>query len=317
MLLGVLLDPQEEDLEMTIRDAPMGSSAAGALLIAALRLLPKNAISRLAGRIVSLRLPAPLQRWQIRAFAGFFGVDWSEIRDPITSFGSLQDFFVRALLPEARPVDTDPDAFVSPCDGAWGESGIVKAGMLLQIKGRPYSLGALLGDDASAEHFEGGSYATLYLSPRDYHRFHAPCDVRIARLRYLPGTLWPVNRAGVEGVDALFAQNERICTFMDLPAPGGRNALCIVAVGATLVGKVRVNFDSLSSNLRGAAVQERIYAEEAPRLAKAEEWGRFEFGSTLVVIAARGFVQLGVHEPGTSVHMGARIGILQQEREPT
>jgi phosphatidylserine decarboxylase len=181
---------------MTFRDAPMESSASGACLIAALRLLPKNAVSRLAGRIVSLRLPALLQRWQIRAFARVFGVDWSEIRDPITSFRSLQDFFVRALLPEARPADTAPDAFVSPCDGAWGESGIVKEGTLLQIKGRPYSLGALLGDDASAQHFEGGPYATLYLSPRDYHRFHAPCDAHVARLRYLPGTLWPVNRAG-------------------------------------------------------------------------------------------------------------------------
>jgi phosphatidylserine decarboxylase len=287
------------------------------LLIAALRLLPKNAISRLAGRIVSLRLPALLQRWQIRGFARVFGVDWSEVRDPITSFRSLQDFFVRALLPGARPVDTDPDAFVSPCDGAWGESGIVKGGMLFQVKGRPYSLGALLGDDASAEHFEGGSYATIYLSPRDYHRFHAPCDAHIARLRYLPGTLWPVNRAGVEGVDALFAQNERICAFMERTPPGGRNALCIVAVGATMVGKVRVNFDSLSSNLPGAAVQERIYGEEAPRLVKGDEWGRFEFGSTLVVIAAPGVAEFESHEPGTGVRMGARIGSLQREHEST
>ncbi|MBW1688462.1 MAG: phosphatidylserine decarboxylase [Deltaproteobacteria bacterium] len=302
---------------MTGRDANTGRSTSGALLIAALRLLPKNAISRLAGRVVSLRLPALLQRWQIRGFARVFGVDWSEVRDPITSFRSLQDFFVRAFLPEARPVDTDPAAFFSPCDGAWGEAGIVKEGMLLQVKGRPYSHGALLGDDASAERFEGGSYATFYLSPCDYHRFHAPCDVHIARLRYLPGTLWPVNRAGVEGVDALFAQNERICAFMDPPAPGGQGALCIVAVGATLVGKVRVTFDSLSSNLPGAAVQERTYGEEAPRLKKGEEWGRFEFGSTLVVIAAPGVAELDEHESGTSVRMGARIGSLRREHGST
>jgi len=302
---------------MTDRDAHGGSPATGALLIAALRLLPKNAISRLAGRFVSLRWPARLQQWQIRGFARVFGVDWSEVRDPITSFPSLQDFFVRALRPEARTVDADPDAFVSPCDGAWGESGVVREAMLLQVKGRPYSLGALLGDDASARHFEGGSYATLYLSPRDYHRFHAPCDVRVARLRYLPGTLWPVNRAGVGHVDALFAQNERICAFMDLPGARGGNALCIVAVGATLVGKVRVNFDSLSSNLPGAAVEERVYGDDAPRLAKGEEWGRFEFGSTLVLVAAPGVAALERHEPGTSVRMGARIGALRREHEST
>ena len=286
-------------------------------MIAALRLLPKNALSRLAGRIVSLRLPALLQRWQIRGFARVVGIDWSEVRDPVTSFLSLQEFFVRALRPGSRPLDPDPDAFVSPCDGAWGESGLVKEGMLLQVKGRPYSLGALLGDDASAEHFEGGSYATLYLSPRDYHRFHAPCDARVAKLRYLPGTLWPVNRAGIEGVDGLFAQNERICSFMDLPGPGGRNALCIVAVGATLVGKVRVTFDSLASNLPRAAMEERIYGEEAPRLAKGEEWGRFEFGSTLVVVAGPGIVELERQEPGTSVRVGTRIGALQRVGEST
>jgi phosphatidylserine decarboxylase len=302
---------------MTIRDARREGSASRAFLIAALRLLPKNALSRLAGRIVALRLPALLQRWQIRAFARVFGVDWNEVRDPITSFRSLQDFFVRALLPEVRPVDSDPDAFVAPSDGAWGETGIVREGMLLQVKGRPYSLGALLGDEASAEHFEGGSYATIYLSPRDYHRFHAPCDVHVARLRHLPGTLWPVNRAGVEGVDALFAQNERICAFMDLPTPGGRDALCIVAVGATLVGKVRVNFDSLSSNLPRATVRERIYGEEVPRLVKGEEWGRFEFGSTPVVIAAPGVAALEGHASGTRVRMGARIGTLRREHEST
>jgi phosphatidylserine decarboxylase len=195
--------------------------------------------------------------------------------------------------------------------------GIVKEGMLLQVKGRPYSLGALLGDDASAERFEGGSYATIYLSPRDYHRFHAPCEVHVSRLRYLPGALWPVNRAGVEGVDALFAQNERICAFMDLPVPGGQQAICIVAVGATLVGKVRVNFDSLSSNLPKAAIEERNYGGHAPHLEKGEEWGRFEFGSTLVVITAPEVAKIDQHESGTSVRMGARIGALHREHGPS
>jgi phosphatidylserine decarboxylase len=295
-------------------------------LIQALGLLPRNAISRLVGRLVSLRLPAQLQRAQIRSFARTFGIDLDEIRDPIESFACLQDFFVRELREGARPIDGAADAFVSPCDGAWGAAGRIEDGRLIQLKGRPYSLGALLGDDREAKHYEGGFFATIYLSPRDYHRFHAPCAARVARLRYLPGSLWPVNRAGVEGVDALFSQNERKCAVMaPLMRAGGESAigvrslpgeeartegLCIAAVGATMVGKVRVKFDSLSTNLPGAGVEERVYGEREPRLATGEEWGRFEFGSTLVIVTAPGILDLEIQQPGTPVRIGERIGRL-------
>jgi len=297
-------------------------------LIQALGLLPRNAISRLAGGFVSLRLPAPLQRAQIRSFARTFGIDLDEVRDPIESFACLQDFFVRELKEGVRPIDDAADAFVSPCDGAWGEAGRVEEGRLIQVKGRPYSLAALLGDEGEAKHYEGGIFATFYLSPRDYHRFHAPCAARVTRLRYLPGSLWPVNRAGVQGIDSLFAQNERICAFMAplIGAGGGASrgggagsgaraeGLCIAAVGATMVGKVRVNFDSLSTNLPGAGKEERVYGggegEGAPQLATGQEWGRFEFGSTLVLVTAPGIADLEIQEPGTPVRMGERIGRL-------
>src|SRR4051812_16214612 len=139
--------------------------------IAGLRLLPKNALSRWAGRAAALRLPAPLQRWQIRAFARAVGADLDELRDPVDSFASLQDFFTRALRDGARPIDPSPDAVVAPCEGRWGASGRIAEGTVLQVKGRPYSLAALLGDAAAAQAYEGGVYATFYLSPRDYHRF--------------------------------------------------------------------------------------------------------------------------------------------------
>ena len=280
------------------------------LLLQALARLPVNALSRGVGHLASLPLPTVVLRLVIRSFARAVGVDWSEVRDPVTSFRSLQDFFTRALIEGVRPIDPADHALVSPCDGAWGAAGEVEAGRLLQIKGRPYSLGALLGDDDEAKPFEGGSYATLYLSPRDYHRFHVPCDCRVLRALHLPGTLWPVNRIGVEGVDALFAQNERICIWLEPTARPGTH-LVLVAVGATLVGKVRTVFDpSLTTNLPGTGRSERRYAP-APSFAKGEELGRFEFGSTLVLATSPELGRLQARRPGAPVRLGTRIGSLR------
>ncbi|MGH2900754.1 MAG: archaetidylserine decarboxylase, partial [Solirubrobacteraceae bacterium] len=199
-------------------------------------------------------MPRPLVRAEIRAFARAVGVDLSEVRDPLDSFYSLQDFFSRALREGVRTIDPSADSLASPCDGAFGESGIVRDGQLLQVKGRPYGLAELLGSPSDAPRFEGGGFATLYLSPRDYHRFHAPCAARVERTAYVPGTLWPVNRIGLEGVDGLFAQNERICAY--LRSVRGDALLCLVAVGATMVGKVRLTFDSLETNLAGARAEQ-------------------------------------------------------------
>lgn len=293
---------------------PARAGSLARLLLAALRVLPIHALSRLAGRLMSVPLPAPLQRWAIVAYGRLTGVDFAEVRDPLDSFRSLQDFFTRALRDGARPVDTSPGAVVAPCDGTWGASGLVRDGLLLQIKGRTYSLAALLGDAAAARAFEGGWYATFYLSPRDYHRFHMPWPARVRRTSYLPGALWPVNWIGVEGVDGIFARNERLCAFMSV---GGEPVdACVVAVGATLVGKVRVVFDELTTNVSGASPVTRTYPEPGPRYAIGEEWGRFEFGSTLVTIAAAELLDLEPRLPGTALRMGQRIGRLRAAVPP-
>lgn len=278
------------------------------LTLFALRRLPVHALSRAAGRAVGYRLPAPLQRAEIRLFGALAGVDFSEAADPIEAYGSLQEFFTRALAEGARPVDPDPEALVAPCDGAWGAACAVEDGTLLQIKGRPYSLGALLAADAEAGRFEGGSFATFYLSPRDYHRLHAPCALRVRRAVYVPGTLWPVNRAGVEGVDGLFAQNERLCVHADTEGGG---SVVLVAVGATMVGKVRLTFDELTTNVTSSEPVARTYAEPGHVFEKGEEWGRFEFGSTLVMIATPGTLTLDESPPGTPLRLGTRIGTLR------
>lgn len=281
----------------------------GRLLIFLLAVLPKNMMSRVAGVIARISLPGPLRRAQLRSFGSTFGVNFDEVKDELASFKNVQEFFTRELVPGARPVDGAADAFVSPCDGAWGQAGLVEDGTLLQVKGRPYSVGALLGDDELAGRFEGGAYATMYLSPKDYHRFHTPCAGAIARADYLPGTLWPVNRAGVQFVNGLFAENERVVAHF-VPA-GSDKRVALVAVGATMVGKVKVTFDDLETNVPGRGRSVREYDEGArPSFDKGQEWGRFEFGSTIVVVAEPGVIDLDVKEPGTPLVLGTRIGTL-------
>jgi len=275
--------------------------------LAGLRLLPTHALSRAVGWLASRRLPSPLREPAVRAFGRAVGVEFSEVRDALASFESLQAFFTRALRDGVRPIDADPHAIVSPCDGAWGAAGVITAGQALQVKGRLYALAALLGDAAAARRYEGGAFATLYLSPRDYHRFHAPCAARVRRAVAIPGALWPVNRLGVEGIADLFAVNERLCAF--LAVAGADEDLCLVAVGATNVGKIRVTFDDLTTNVAAVAPEVRTYRDVA--LTKGQEWGRFEFGSTIVLVAAPSLLTLDVQPPGTPVRLGQRIGTLR------
>jgi phosphatidylserine decarboxylase len=278
-------------------------------LLAALERLPVHALSRAAGRAAGWRLPRPLRRPILRAFAAAVGADLAETRDPLDRFETLQDFFTRALKEGVRPIDPDPAAVVAPCDGAWGAAGRIEAGMLLQVKGCAYSLAALLGDGDEAKRFEGGPFATIYLAPHDYHRFHLPCDAGVVRARYLPGALWPVNAIGLAGVPGLFAENERIVATFALPGGG---ELAIAAVGATLVGKVRVAFDDLTTQA-GAAPTLRQY-DPPIALARGAEWGRFEFGSTLVMVATPDAVSLAPAPPGTRLRLGTRIGRLARAR---
>jgi phosphatidylserine decarboxylase len=276
------------------------------LTLAVLRVLPQHVVSHLVGWAAARQLPVPLRQPAARAFGRLIGVDFSEVRDPLSSFASVQAFFTRALRDGARSVDEAPDALVSPCDGSWGCAGTVEDGQLLQVKGRAYSLARLLGDPLAAREFEGGTYATLYLAPRDYHRFHAPCTALVRRIVYLPGALWPVNRLGREKVGDLFAVNERLCVYM---AAGVSAAdLCLVAVGATLVGKIRLSFDGLATNA-GGAVAERHYPEGI-RLGKGQECGRFEFGSTIVLLAKARAATITAAAPDTPVRLGERIGTM-------
>jgi phosphatidylserine decarboxylase len=305
---------------------PRGPGPPGRSLLLLLSLLPRNALSRWAGRIASLRLPASLQRVEIRLFAWLVGVDLAEARDPVASYPSLQAFFTRHLREGARPIAGDAGSLVAPCDGCWGASGRIERGTLLQVKGRRYRVERLLGDAERAAAYEGGWFATFYLSPRDYHRFHTPFAGRIERVDHRPGSLWPVNGIGLVGIDELFARNERLCAYLvpdavPGPPPGHAPGTCsggapgkatepivLVAIGATMVGSVRLRFDDLRTNVKGGRAVRRDYGERAPVLARGEEWGHFAFGSTIVMLLPPDRWILDAQAEGEPLRLGEVIG---------
>ena len=272
-----------------------------------LQLLPKNALSRLMGYVTSLRLPKWFVQKEIHYFSSHFGVNLSEIKEPLTHFKSLQEFFTRELKPGARTVDADEQSLISPCDGSLGQSGQVESGTLLQIKGRPYQLSDLLGDDDLAKRLEGGDYATFYLSPKDYHRFHMPFSAHVQEALYWPGQLWPVNPWAVENCHELFCVNERIVMVLKSSADPNEVAV-LVAVGATMVGKIRVHFDTtLTSNLSFRKPERRRYSSF---FAKGDELGYFEFGSTLVLVTSPRLAKINSLSFQHPLKMGERVGTI-------
>ena len=277
----------------------------GRLLILLLAVLPKHAMSRAAGFLANRTIPRPLRPAAYRAYSRIFGATPEEAELPLGEYPSVNAFFTRALKPGLRPVA--PNAVVSPVDATVGAYGPVQNDTLVQAKGRDYSLAALLGDEALAHRLDGGTYTTLYLAPKDYHRIHVPVDGVVRRAAYIPGDLWPVNVHAVMHVADLFAVNERIVVVLERPngAP-----VAVVLVGATIVGMTRVVFDeSLSTNARRRELRRRTYGPPLPVRAGGP-LGHFEFGSTVVLVCAR---DAGTIEPlaeEQTVRMGQRLGPL-------
>lgn len=221
-------------------------------------------------------------------------MELSEARDPVTAYRSLDELFVRHLRAGARAWPERPGVAASPVDGVVGAHGAIEAGELLQAKGRRYTVAELLDDDIVARRFDAGSYLTLYLAPRHYHRIHAPVTGSIPWARHIPGRLLPVNRPAVQGIDRLFPRNERLVSLIEGGAepgaegaggaapPGG--AVALVAVGAFNVGRITADFDDvLVTNRRGARSVTREYAPPL-EVARGDGHMAFHLGSTVVLL---------------------------------
>lgn len=274
-----------------------------AAFLSFVKLLPKSQLSRFVGGAARLAgLPGAHQA-AIHAFAQQYKVNVDEAELPLEAYESFGEFFVRRLKPGARTIVPGEDVVVSPVDGTVSQAGLATDGRLIQAKGRDYSLAALLADEEEGRRFAGGAWTTIYLSPRDYHRIHAPLGGQILGWSYVPGALWPVNRPSVRGVPELFAKNERAIVWMQTPL--GRMAL--VAVGATIVGRIRLAFDELATNQGGPA--KRVMYEAPRTIRKGEELAMFEIGSTVILCFEPGRVALDERlQPEVPLQLGERIG---------
>ncbi|MDR0776979.1 MAG: archaetidylserine decarboxylase [Azonexus sp.] len=267
-------------------------------------LLPKQALTVLAGKLAGAqagRLTTGIIRW----FVGRYGVNMAEAANPdIASYKTFNEFFTRPLQENARPF-AEAD-FLCPVDGAISQFGAIERDQIFQAKGHSYSTTALVGGDRKlGAQFENGSFATLYLSPRDYHRIHMPCDGKLLRMIYVPGALFSVNPTTARGVPGLFARNERVvCVFDTTNGP-----FVLTLVGATIVGSMATVWHGVINPPRPGVVRAWRYEEQNIMLKRGDEMGRFLLGSTVVMLFPKNTLAFNpAWQPAGAIRMGEAMG---------
>ena len=256
-------------------------------------ILPKLWLTRLAGWGASKRA-GWLTKLVIDLFVKFYKVDMKEAQKPDTaSYRTFNDFFVRPLREDARTVNTDPYVLVMPADGVISQLGAIEGDKILQAKGHDYSLEALLaGNYIMADLFRNGTFATTYLSPRDYHRVHMPCNGILREMIYVPGDLFSVNHLTAQNVPNLFARNERVICLFDTEF----GPMAQILVGATIVGSIETVWSGTVTPPREGVIKRWTYPagdqEGSVALLKGQEMGRFKLGSTVINLFAPGKVKL-------------------------
>jgi len=281
-------------------------------LLAALGRLPHAGMSRSLGRLADVPIPGRMRRPVLGAFAKAFGIDLAEAELPLDAYHTLNAFFVRRLKPGTRSWPDDPRLVASPVDGIVGQLGEVRRGRLIQAKGRTYSVTDLVGDELQAAALEGGSFLTIYLAPRHYHRIHAPAAATIPRARRIPGALLPVNGPAVSHVEDLFVRNERVVCHLR----GEQATMMVVAIGAYNVGRISTAFDpgwsgghgeDWVTNRTGELPAERTY-EPPVSVERGEEIMAFHLGSTIVLLLERQRLRLDPRlRPGEEIRVGQWI----------
>lgn len=277
------------------------------LFLACQHLAPHQKVSRLAGFLADCRVPR-VKNFLIGDFVRRYGVNMSEaqVEDPL-AYESFNDFFTRALKPEARPLDATPGAVLCPADGSVSQAGRIVDGRIFQAKNHHFDLLDLLGGDAErAAPFAQGSFATIYLSPRDYHRVHMPVSGVLREMVYVPGRLYSVNPLTARSVPGLFARNERVVCIFDTPTHG---PMALVLVGAMIVASVQTVWAGRIAPHRPDLAVTRYEGAQAVHLAQGAEMGRFLLGSTVVALFGRDRVDwTDLAEPGGAVRMGQALG---------
>ena len=271
-------------------------------------LLPHHLLSRSMGLLTRSRN----RFWKnllIKWFVWHYGVDLGEAEQPdLTAYPSFNRFLTRALHSGVRPRPEDPAAIVSPADGVVSQFGVITDGEIIQAKGKTYGVTELLGGDAlQAEAFHGGRFATVYLSPRDYHRLHMPIAGRLEAMVHVPGRLFSVNSATTAVIPNLFARNERVVAFFETEA----GPMALVLVGALFVASIETLWHGVVTPPMGRRIRTWRYQDDAPLLQCGEEMGRFNMGSTVIVLFGEQSIEWGGHlSSGAAIRMGQPIGVM-------
>lgn len=265
--------------------------------------LPQHAISRLAGRFAASETPW-LKDALIRRFIDAYGVDMSDAARSIDDYRCFNDFFTRELKPGARPLADAAEFVLSPADGAISQIGRIEGERIFQAKGHHFTTTQLLGGDAAAaRRFEGGSFATIYLSPKDYHRVHMPASGALASATYVPGELFSVNQETAENVEGLFARNERLACLFN----GPDGLFASVMVGAMIVAGIETVWSGRAET-HAPTLQRQEFTDGEHSFAAGDEMGRFFLGSTVVLLFEPGRVEwLDGLKAGDSLRMGQAL----------
>jgi phosphatidylserine decarboxylase len=274
-----------------------------AILIA---MLPQHLISRLVYRISRCRVPF-VKNNLIRLYMRLFDIDLQDARERNPyAYASWNAFFTRSLNDNARPVDQDDDSIVSPVDGTISQLGYLEQGSILQAKGHYYSVETLLGNTELGERFHNGAFITLYLSPRDYHRIHMPFTGKLERMLHVPGRLFSVAPHTVNNIEGIFARNERVVSLFG----STKGPMALSLIGAINVGAIETCWAGLVTPPAGKVLTDTAYGgEEAISIDKGLEMGRFNLGSTVILIFPKDTAQwIEPLQPGDRVLMGQKIG---------
>lgn len=270
-------------------------------------LLPHQALSKVMHRATRSRLK-PFKSAVISGLTHIYGINMQEAEhENRKSYNSVNAFFTRALKSGVREIDADPEAVVSPVDGTVSEAGPIHDQQIIQAKGRDYTvLDLLAGDKALAEQFKDGDFATIYLSPKDYHRIHMPCDGSLQSMRHVPGRLFSVNPRTTRSVPRLFARNERVINVFETEF----GPMVLIMVGAIFVSSMETVWHGEVNTTRKGNVREWQY-DGSLKLAKGDEMGRFNMGSTVILLYPNGAIeQNAAMEPTQTLRLGQRIADL-------
>ena len=247
------------------------------------------------------------KNFMINLIIKIYGVNMSESKEQdLNNFASFNHFFTRELKDEVRPVTTEPNAIACPADGAVSQAGIIEQGQIFQAKGKSFSATELLGgDEDRAKPFEDGFFSTIYLSPKDYHRLHMPIKGTLTKMVHIPGRLFSVNTATTKSVPGLFARNERVVCLFDTEA----GPMALILVGAIFVSSIETTWHGVVTPPTIESVRTWQYQENAPVIDKGEEMGRFNMGSTIIVLFGKDKIQWEENfKADKLVNLGEKIG---------